>query len=86
MIYLTQLTRNIFQQSMWQASRWLFLLMVGLPAVIISMLCYGLCCLEAADDVPEYEEDEEGGEEDKLYDAPPPLITQRLLEGQPPFG
>ncbi|XP_046563794.1 protein disulfide-isomerase TMX3-like, partial [Haliotis rubra] len=36
--------------SIWQASRWLFLLMFGLPTIIISVVCYSLCCMEPIDD------------------------------------
>ncbi|GFR93924.1 protein disulfide-isomerase TMX3 [Elysia marginata] len=72
--------------SIWQASRWLFLLMFGLPTVIISIICYSLCCMEAIDDGPadsdEEDEDEDGeGGQGHLYDAPPPALTR---SGPPP--
>lgn len=59
-------------QSIWQASRWLFLLMVGLPTLIISVICYTLCCMETIDDFrdeDDYDSEEEGEE-------PPPYLEQ----------
>ncbi|KAK6177947.1 hypothetical protein SNE40_012805 [Patella caerulea] len=49
--------------SIWQASRWLFLLMFGLPTVIISIVCYSLCCMETLDDGATSEDDEEYDED-----------------------
>lgn len=52
-------------QSIWQSSRWLFLLMFGLPTAVVSIVCYSICCKEGADDVPEEDSDlEEEGEEE----------------------
>ncbi|XP_071091730.1 protein disulfide-isomerase TMX3-like [Haliotis cracherodii] len=45
--------------SIWQASRWLFLLMFGLPTIIISVVCYSLCCMEPIDDEMAEDEDED---------------------------
>ncbi|KAJ8312664.1 hypothetical protein KUTeg_010037, partial [Tegillarca granosa] len=49
--------------SVWQSSRWLFLLMFGLPTVVISIVCYSLCCMEPIDDgVPDSDEEDEDEE------------------------
>lgn len=51
--------------SIWQSSRWLFLLMFGLPTAVVSIVCYSICCMEGADDVSEEDSDlEEEGEEE----------------------
>ena len=44
-------------QSVWQSSRWLFLLMFGLPTAVISVVCYSLCCMETIDDEIQSDED-----------------------------
>ncbi|XP_041375256.1 protein disulfide-isomerase TMX3-like [Gigantopelta aegis] len=54
--------------GIWQASRWLFLLMFGLPTVIISVVCYSLCYMEPIDDLPE-ESDEDEIEEERIGDG-----------------
>lgn len=36
--------------TVWSTSRWLFLLMFGLPIVIFSIVCYSICCIEPFDD------------------------------------
>nr|KAG5703447.1 hypothetical protein BaRGS_022496 [Batillaria attramentaria] len=41
--------------GIWQTSRWLFLLMFGLPTLIISVICYSLCCMDSVDDPDEDE-------------------------------
>ena len=49
--------------------------MFGLPTVIVSIICYSLCCMEAIDDGPvdsDEEDDEDGEDEGHLYDGPPP--------------
>ncbi|XP_064640614.1 protein disulfide-isomerase TMX3-like isoform X3 [Lineus longissimus] len=43
--------------SIWQSSRILFFVMFGIPTAIISIVCYGLCCMETSDE--EYTEEEE---------------------------
>ncbi|XP_059140714.1 protein disulfide-isomerase TMX3-like [Physella acuta] len=86
--FLMSLRRVVFDiasliVSIWQASRWLFLLMFGLPTLIISFICYSLCCMEAIDDLPD--EDEDGEERDQLYDAPPPPLTSGPDTQPPPY-
>ncbi|XP_078337756.1 protein disulfide-isomerase TMX3-like isoform X2 [Crassostrea virginica] len=50
--------------SIWQSSRWLFLLMFGLPTAVVSIVCYSICCMEGGDDIAEDDSDlEEEGEE-----------------------
>ncbi|KAK3757633.1 hypothetical protein RRG08_000148 [Elysia crispata] len=75
--------------SIWQASRWLFLLMFGLPTTIISIICYSLCCLETIDDGPvdsDEEEDEDGeGSHSRLYDGPPPPLTFSQTSSPPSY-
>ncbi|ESP01942.1 hypothetical protein LOTGIDRAFT_206090 [Lottia gigantea] len=78
--------------SIWQASRWLFLLMFGLPTVIISVVCYSLCCMETIDegvnsddeDMDEYEgqrrELEENEENDQQENHEPPKIDHEKYE------
>ncbi|CAL1547990.1 unnamed protein product [Lymnaea stagnalis] len=68
--------------SIWQASRWLFLLMFGLPTLIISFICYSLCCMEPLDDIPDEDEEDEEDEKNCPYDAPPPALTSESL---PPY-
>lgn len=57
LLHIQPLTPVCVSQSIWQASRWLFLLVFGLPTLIISIICYSLCCMEPLDD--SYLEDEE---------------------------
>ncbi|GFO25430.1 protein disulfide-isomerase tmx3 [Plakobranchus ocellatus] len=76
--------------SIWQASRWLFLLMFGLPTLIISIICYSLCCMETIDDGPydseEEDEEEEGeGSQSRLYDGPPPPPALSRSGAPPPY-
>ncbi|KAK3085762.1 hypothetical protein FSP39_008311 [Pinctada imbricata] len=52
--------------SVWESSRWLFLLMFGLPTCVVSVVCYSLCCMEPMDDGVVDSEDE-----DDEYDAIP---------------
>lgn len=49
--------------SVWQSSRWLFLLMFGLPTAVISIVCYSLCCMETVDD--EIHSDDDSDEEER---------------------
>ncbi|XP_033754640.1 protein disulfide-isomerase TMX3-like [Pecten maximus] len=51
--------------GVWQSSRWLFVLMFGLPTTVISVVCYSLCCMDTVDDLPE-SEDEHSDEEHEL--------------------
>lgn len=70
-----------FFQSVWQSSRWLFLLMFCLPTVVISIVCYSLCCMEPIDDENADEFDEDEDEDGYLLenrdDLPPgSILTQ----------
>ncbi|XP_060062707.1 protein disulfide-isomerase TMX3-like [Ylistrum balloti] len=51
--------------GVWQSSRWLFLLMFGLPTTVISVVCYSLCCMDTVDDLPE-SDDENSDEEHEV--------------------
>lgn len=66
--------------SVWQSSRWLFLLMFCLPTVVISIVCYSLCCMEPIDDelADEYDEDEdEDGIPIQRNEGPPPAYDEQ---------
>ncbi|XP_062598124.1 protein disulfide-isomerase TMX3-like [Saccostrea cucullata] len=65
--------------SIWQASRWLFLLMFGLPTAVVSIVCYSLCCMEVSDEAPE----EDSDYEDEGEDLPPKDIGQDTENLQP---
>lgn len=75
----------LFKQSIWQASRWLFILMFGLPTVIISIICYSLCCMDTLEDLPDDDEEDDEDEREKLYDTPPPALTAGQ-EALPSYG
>ena len=50
-------------QSLYETSGWLALLVFGVPILVISVVCYALCCMEPFDDTifeREGEEEEEG--------------------------
>lgn len=49
-------------QEVWQSSRWLFLIMFGIPTGVISIVCYSLCCMDTVDD--EIHSDEEDSEDE----------------------
>ncbi|PVD20463.1 hypothetical protein C0Q70_18619 [Pomacea canaliculata] len=70
--------------SIWQASRWLFLLVFGLPTLIISIICYSLCCMEPLDD--SYLEDEEDElrqlQQESAGDAKAPDYDEELKNEQ----
>ena len=54
-------------QGIWQASRWLFLLMFGIPTIIISVICYSLCCMDSIDEGDPLEDsDSEAEMQDRL--------------------
>lgn len=50
--------------TIWATSRWLFLLMFGLPAVIISIVCYSICCVEPFDEEGAISDVDEGADEE----------------------
>ncbi|OWF52560.1 protein disulfide-isomerase TMX3-like [Mizuhopecten yessoensis] len=56
--------------GVWQSSRWLFLLMFGLPTTVISVVCYSLCCMDTVDDLPESEDENSEDEQELLPQAP----------------
>ncbi|VDH91137.1 protein disulfide-isomerase TMX3-like [Mytilus galloprovincialis] len=70
--------------SVWQSSRWLFLLMFCLPTVVISIVCYSLCCMEPIDDENADEFDEDEDEDGYLLenrdDLPPAYDEQASIE------
>ncbi|KAH3778695.1 hypothetical protein DPMN_180165, partial [Dreissena polymorpha] len=49
--------------EVWQSSRWLFLIMFGIPTGVISCVCYSLCCMETVDDGALSDEEEDSDEE-----------------------
>lgn len=57
-----QLDNKQLFQEVWQSSRWLFLIMFGIPTAVISVVCYSLCCMETVDD--EYQSDDEDSDEE----------------------
>lgn len=48
--------------EVWQSSRWLFLIMFGIPTAVISVVCYSLCCMETVDD--EFNSEDEDSDEE----------------------
>ncbi|WAR11574.1 TMX3-like protein, partial [Mya arenaria] len=48
--------------EVWQSSRWLFLIMFGIPTGVISIVCYSLCCMDTVDD--EIQSDEEDSDDE----------------------
>ncbi|XP_076448816.1 protein disulfide-isomerase TMX3-like [Babylonia areolata] len=77
--------------GIWQTSRWLFLLMFGIPMVIIGIICYSLCCMETLDDGEGLEDsdsetevlDHSGDPALKpLQDCPPEGDTGKKEEGE----
>ncbi|ELU05863.1 hypothetical protein CAPTEDRAFT_159353 [Capitella teleta] len=51
--------------SIWKESPWLALMVFGIPSLVVSIVCYALCCMEPFDEEQlggdEDEEEEEGG-------------------------
>ncbi|KAL5021822.1 hypothetical protein ScPMuIL_000977 [Solemya velum] len=68
--------------SVWQSSKWLFLVMFGLPTTVIGIVCYSLCCMETVDD--EIVSDDEDDESDMpmtksgFEDIPPEYNTDHV--------
>lgn len=62
--------------GVWQSSRWLFLLMFGLPTTVISVVCYSLCCMDTVDDLPE-SEDENSDDEQELQQQQQAFLEQQ---------
>uniref|UniRef100_A0A0L8HD48 Thioredoxin domain-containing protein n=1 Tax=Octopus bimaculoides TaxID=37653 RepID=A0A0L8HD48_OCTBM len=61
--------------AIWTASRWLFLLMFGLPTVIISVVCYSICCMEPFDQetaLSDAEDEDEDSHKQSKHDGPKP--------------
>ncbi|CAI9716290.1 protein disulfide-isomerase TMX3-like [Octopus vulgaris] len=61
--------------AIWTASRWLFLLMFGLPTVIISVVCYSICCMEPFDQeaaLSDAEDEDEDSHKRSKQDGPKP--------------
>ncbi|BFZ19533.1 hypothetical protein BsWGS_22572 [Bradybaena similaris] len=71
--------------SIWQTSRWLFCLMVGLPTFVIAVLCYSLCCMEIRDGLADSEDEDNMAEYWKRMDDELPPI-QPWHGKLPPYG
>ncbi|XP_045192174.2 protein disulfide-isomerase TMX3-like [Mercenaria mercenaria] len=52
--------------EVWQSSRWLFLIMFGIPTAVISVVCYSLCCMDTIEDEV-HSDDEDSDEEYRAY-------------------
>ncbi|KAL3859866.1 hypothetical protein ACJMK2_010055 [Sinanodonta woodiana] len=63
--------------SVWQSSRWLFMLMFGLPTAVISIVCYSLCCMDTIEE--ELESDEDSDEE---IEPPPYAKLSEIIESE----
>ncbi|KAL8574590.1 hypothetical protein ACOMHN_061590 [Nucella lapillus] len=63
--------------GIWQTSRWLFLLMFGIPMVIFGVICYSLCCMETLDDG---EGMEDSDSETEAIDTSGVPLTQPIMD------